>query len=386
VYSPSLGLVINTREIWENVQACLQESQARVVIEQTTPEDWDGLIKRLQQRQVDLLLLDIVPLEDDVESVIRRIKEELPAVSVIALHKSAEPEAILQAMRAGASEFLYLPFSAHLKKAMDRIATQREAPEKKTRLAGSTCAFLSAKGGCGATTIACHVALELRRHTGRDVLLADLDIGNGMIGFLMKARSQYSFLDAINNVHRLDASFWKALVSNGLPGIEVITAPTISSAWELPKLENLRRVLRFVKSCYQWSVVDLGRGLSVATMHALEEVDQTYLITTLEVPALHHAKVIVQTLLSSGYNRDNLRLVINRMPKRPEVTPDEIENIIGHPINTILPNDYPSLYEAYAEGQLLPEKSTLRGSLSNFALRIAGLEDRSKKKKFSLLG
>ena len=121
-------------------------------------------------------------------------------------------------------------------------------------------------------------------------------------------------------------------------------------------------------------------------MHALEEVDQTYLITTLEVPALHQVKVIVQTLLSSGYNRDNLRLVINRMPKRPEVTPDEIENIIGHPINTILPNDYPSLYEAYAEGQLLPEKSTLRGSLSNFALRIAGLEDRSKKKKFSLLG
>ena len=386
MYSPSLGLIINTREIWENVQACLQESQARVVIEQTTPDDWDSMIKRLQQRQVDLLLLDIVPLEDRVESVIRRIKDELPAVSIIALHKTAEPEAILQAMRAGASEFLYLPFSAHLKKAMERIATQREAPEKQTKLSGRTCAFLSAKGGCGATTIACHVALELRRHTGRDVLLADLDIGNGMIAFLMKARSQYSFIDAINNVHRLDASFWKALVSNGLPGIEVITAPTMSSAWELPKLENLRHVLRFVKNCYQWSVVDLGRGLSVATMHALEEVDQTYLVTTLEVPALHQAKVIVQTLVSSGYNRDNLRLVINRMPKRPEVTPDEIENIIGHPINTILPNDYPSLYEAYAEGQLLQEKSNLRGSLSNFALKIAGLEDRSKKKKFSLLG
>ena len=386
MYSLSLGVIISTREIWDNVQACLQESQARVVLEQTAPDNWESLIKRLEQRQPDLLLLDIVPLEDNVEHVIRRIKEALPSLAIIALHKTAEPDAILQTMRAGATEFLYLPFSAHLKKAMERIGAQRDTPEKKTRVIGRTCAFLSAKGGCGATTVACHVALELRRHTGRDVLLADLDIGNGMVAFLMKARSQYSLIDAINNVHRLDASFWKALVSNGLPGIEVITAPTISSAWELPKLENLRHVLRFVKNVYQWSVVDLGRGLSVATMHALEEVEQTYLITTLEVPALHQAKVIVQTLLSSGYSRDNLRLVINRMPKRPEVTPDEIENIIGHPIHTILPNDYPSLYEAYAEGQLLPEKSALRASLSNFALKIAGLDDRVKKKKFSLLG
>ena len=41
-----------------------------------------------------------------------------------------------------------------------------------------------------------------------------------MIGFLTKTKAIYSILDAVNNLHRLDISYWKALVSNGIPGVE----------------------------------------------------------------------------------------------------------------------------------------------------------------------
>ena len=61
--------------------------------------------------------------------------------------------------------------------------------------------------------------MELGRAGGRKVLLADFDMDAGMVGFLMKVKSPYSILDAINNLHRLDASYWKALVSNGIPGL-----------------------------------------------------------------------------------------------------------------------------------------------------------------------
>ena len=58
------------------------------------------------------------------------------------------------------------------------------------------------------------------------MLLADLDVSAGMVAFLMKSVSPYSVADALNNVDRLDSSYWKALVSNGIPGLEVISAPT----------------------------------------------------------------------------------------------------------------------------------------------------------------
>ena len=70
----------------------------------------------------------------------------------------------------------------------------------------------------------CHVAAELGRQNQK-VLLTDLDLDAGMVGFITKTKSVYSILDAINNLHRLDIHYWKALVSNGIPGVEIVASP-----------------------------------------------------------------------------------------------------------------------------------------------------------------
>jgi len=56
-------------------------------------------------------------------------------------------------------------------------------------------------------------------------------------------------------------------------------------------------------------------------MSVLDEIDETCLVTTLDVPALHQAKQIVQTLMNTGYARNRVRLILNRVPQRLEVTP-----------------------------------------------------------------
>ena len=89
---------------------------------------------------------------------------------------------------------------------------------------GKSFGFFSAKGGCGATTLACHVAAELGR-AQQKVLLADFDLDAGMVAFITKTKAVYSILDAVNNLHRLDISYWKALVSNGIPGVEIVSSP-----------------------------------------------------------------------------------------------------------------------------------------------------------------
>src|SRR5579863_7606970 len=155
---------------------------------------------------------------------------------------------------------------------------------------------MSAKGGCGATTIACHTAVELPHQTGTRVLLADLDLESGIVGFLLKAPGRYSIADAVSNTQRLDENYWKALVSNGIAGLEIITAPSTPSRQPY-RPEQLRIVLSFIRTQYDWIVLDLGRGLGFNSVAALEEVDDLVLVTTLEVPALHQAKVIIQKLL-----------------------------------------------------------------------------------------
>jgi pilus assembly protein CpaE len=121
-------------------------------------------------------------------------------------------------------------------------------------------------------------------------------------------------------------------------------------------------------------------------MNSLDEIDETYLVTTLDVPALHQSKQIIQTLSSVGYGKERLRLVLNRMPQRLDVTPDELEKMMSLPVFATLPNDYPSLYESYSEGSLLPPNSRLGKELNRMAVKVAGIQEEKGKKKFSLFG
>jgi pilus assembly protein CpaE len=125
-------------------------------------------------------------------------------------------------------------------------------------------------------------------------------------------------------------------------------------------------------------------------MAALEEMDEVCLVTTLEVPALHQSKQIVQTLLDSGYGKQRIKLILNRAPKRLDITPSELEKMLGLPIFAMVPNDYPELYETYAEGRMLNRNSELGKQIAKLACKLSGLDEdkggSGGKKRFGLFG
>jgi pilus assembly protein CpaE len=146
-------------------------------------------------------------------------------------------------------------------------------------------------------------------------------------------------------------------------------------------------VIGFARPYYDWTLVDLGRSLTRTSMAALEEIDEACLVTTLEVPALHQAKQIIQTLLDGGYGKHRIRLILNRAPKRLDITPGELEKMLGIPIFCMVPNDYPELYETYAEGRMLSAASDLGKNIARLATKLASLEEgKAVKKKFSFFG
>jgi pilus assembly protein CpaE len=380
-----VALLIANRELMEGTRAVLEALSLQVAFEQAALVNLHAALARLGQARPDVVLVEIGELGDRVAQVFREIRALPGSPALVAVHTTADPEAILSAVRAGACEFVYPPLEATLRKALERVAAELAGRHRQTT-GGKTLGFFSAKGGCGATTVACHVAVELHRQTPQRILLADLDLETGLIRFFMKTKSEYSVLDAAHNIDRLDEHFWRALISNGMPRLEVIAAPAVAASVEPPAEEAFQRVIRFARTLYDWVIVDLGRGLTPRTMNALEEIDEGFLVTTLEVPALYQAKQLITTLISSGYGTDRLRVLLNRMPKRPEVTASEVEQMLGVPIYAVLPNDYVTLNEAYTEGELLTPGSGLAAHFARLAARIANLPEPRKKTRFSLLG
>ena len=388
MYPLTIGLAIENRDLWEQAQSCLSDLPFRIIVEHQDIGDVSNFLDRLERMRPDVVLIDISSWREPLEGLVTSIRGAIGDPMIIALNSTADPDAILASMRAGINEYLYPPLRDPLRRALERRSAERSRRrDAGAKAGGKSFAFFSAKGGCGATTLITHVAAELGRQNQK-VLLADLDLDSGMVGFITKTKSVYSILDAVNNLHRLDIHYWKALVSNGIPGVEIVAAPLALASKQQIKDEQVRHVLGFARPHYDWTLVDLGRSLSHTAMAALEEIDEACLVTTLEVPALHQSKQIIQTLLDSGYGKHKIRLILNRAPKRLDITPAELEKMLGVPIYHMIPNDYPELYETYAEGRMLNRNSDLGKQIAKLAIKLAALEidEKSTKKRFALFG
>jgi pilus assembly protein CpaE len=349
------------------------------------PDDWPGLLSHLSSAQPEVLLLELEPFIGRLEDVLREIRNGSPRTKVVIVHPDLDSQTILRSIRAGADEFVHPPWDESLHIALRRLAAAIDSgPGHQHR--GKVIAFLSAKGGCGATTIACHIANLLHRQTGKSVLLADFDFTSGMIGFLMKANSMYSILDAAENLSRLDNSLWKALIAEVKPGFSVVPSPASFDYSKSPDKEDLCATIRFMRTQHDWVVLDLGRSLNSVASSVYEEVDQIFLVSVLEVIALHGLKTIVRGLIESGHNLDKLQLILNRAPKMMDMTTGELEKILGRSLYAIVPNDYASLNQAYSQGTLVSEANRLTQQFSSLAGKIAGVQQAKQKKKFALFG
>ncbi|MBV9304254.1 MAG: AAA family ATPase [Acidobacteriaceae bacterium] len=344
--------------------------------------DWASLLERIGKTKPEVLLLGLSGLSVELSAAIRQIRYHVPRIRVIALNSSADPQTILSAMRAGTNEFVHSPLADHLPQALERILSTPD-PDLVQVHRGKIVGFLSAKGGCGATTLACHVATELQKLTRKNVLLADLDLTCGLVGFLMKTPSSYSILDAVKNLTRLDESLWRALIVEHRPNLAVIPAPASYTRWDHPDENQLRQVLQFMRTQHDWVVLDLGRSLNSIATAVLDELDQLFLVSTLEVVALHGLKSIVHGLFDQG---EKLQLVLNRTPKMMDISTQELENILGRSLYAALPNDYMGLYQSYSSGNLLDSNNRLAQQIGLLAGKIAGLSPVKSKKKFALFG
>lgn len=121
---------------------------------------------------------------------------------------------------------------------------------------------------------------------------------------------------------------------------------------------------------------------SIATA-VLDEIDQLFLVSTLEVVALHGLKSIVHGLFEQG---EKLQLVLNRTPKMMDISTQELEKILGRSLYAALPNDYMSLYQSYSSGNLLDSNNRLAQHFAMLASKIAGITPAKSKKRFALFG
>ena len=152
-----------------------------------------------------------------------------PSIPVVVILNANNPDLILRCLRQGAAEFLLQPLSTEqLHPVLERLSQLSTNPGGERGGGAKVLCVMPVKGACGASTIATNLAFQWKRTGSKKVLLADLDPATGTLSFLLKLKSSYSFMDALNRAGTLDSDLWRGMVTptGGLTGgIDVLLSP-----------------------------------------------------------------------------------------------------------------------------------------------------------------
>jgi len=230
--------------------------------------------------------------------------------------------------------------------------------------------FISAKGGAGATTFTSHVATMAARHATKRILLADVDFEAGLLRFILKAKPRYTLRDALDNMHRMDSSYWQALVIRHGEKLEFIAAPEELAERTIPDTRQLGRLLRFIRTLYPLTLLDFGRCYSTAALESLPELDTLYLLVTQDLLTLENAKDFIRMAEERAKGADRIKILLNKVPGKQKPDLDGLESYLGVRPEGVFSEDAEALYETWSEGRLLGSDSVLGRQLGTLAKSI----------------
>ena len=306
-------------------------------------------------------------------------------VTVIALAESRDPDILLQAMRAGCSEFLAKPYRpAELDHTLQRLQQIWSTSAEANAAGGKILGFLGVKGGVGTTTLAVHLAMNLVQVHGKRILLIDHHPELGHVCVYLGVDGQRSsYQEVVRSVTRLDTELLRGIVSKHASGLEILSSPDTCGAVSNMDADVVARALKFLRTEYDYIIVDCPNCLDEMTMAVVEASSTVYLVATPEIGAIRDLSRYVDHLTLDSSTTDKLQVVINRVSSRYAVHVEHIEKAIRLPVAIRLPNSYADLVRSANLGEpiSLKNKSEFNAEFLNWSNTLVGSTGQSSPTK-----
>ena len=283
-------------------------------------------------------------------SAIERIRLAAPHAAIVNVALDSQPDLILQSMRAGANEFFTWPVNEPtFHEMLRRVAGRRQAAPSQ-RPTATTLTFIGAKGGAGTTTVAVNCAVELARLSKRPTVIVDLKAGLGEVSLFLGVRSRYSLLDAMDNLHRLDAEFLRELVAKHKSGLEILAGSDQFDRPSSTDVTAIDEVFRLLTRQYEYIVIDAGSQVNPCSIAAMYAADSICLVANPDVPSVRNAQRLLDKVQQLGIAAERVRVLLNRAAEPYPIPPSQIETALGHPIAQMFPSDYRTVSAALNSG------------------------------------
>ena len=295
-------------------------------------------LPRLLEQRFDVIVID---LDSDPEYALKLVEHICASstATVMVYSEKADSGLLVRCMRAGAREFFTRPFAEHtVSEALLRVSSRRPAARPKKKAVGRLLAFLGAKGGDGVTTLACNFAVALAQESGQSTLLIDLDLPLGDAALNLGVVAEYSTINALQNVARLDSSFLSKLLVKHGTGVSVLAAPGKFPGFDAPN-ESIDKLLTVARQDFDNVVIDMGSRLDLMGTGLFKDSSTVYLVIQAGIAGLRNANRLISQYFVTDVPK--LEIVLNRFqPRGVGVAEDQITKALTRPAQWKIPNDY----------------------------------------------
>lgn len=337
-----------------------------------------GIVEKLEAREPDLVVVDVgdgVATDPDALALVR----ELTATrGLVVTGPEASSSQLLELMRAGVSEYLPKPVDdGSLRAAIRRQSQQPSQKVDANRKAGELHAVYAAKGGSGVTTTAVNVAVQMARVSDKKILLVDLTSELGTAAVTMGLEPRYSFLDVIQNAHRMDWDLLESHLERHESGVYFLGAPILPGEVQGLGREDVKDLLRLLRGHFDVVVVDLGKVSSANDLAVIEAADHALLVTTPELPTLKNTRALLTRFATStAVDTERTRLVLNAYWPECEVSVGQVEEALGIDVFATLRRDGNGVPHSINLGLpiVLNGKSPFSQDVKALGSRLAGAE------------
>jgi len=343
----------------------------------------DPVVRRVQSANAEVVLVDI-PVDNPLLALraVEILHQELPDAALFAVGSMAQPQVIVNAMRAGAREFVERPTTTtDLLEAFVRLSTaQRKNRREDTR--GKMFPLVNAKGGSGSTTVAVNLALALQAAHGNTALVDIALLGHCALHLNLKP--VFTVADAIRNLHRLDSSLLESFMTRHGGGVQLLAGPTTPVGSE-PSTAEYAKLFDLLAGHFRYVVVDVSSRMD-ATTRLVSNLAQTVLLVAHTDVASLWSAARVQQYLSENGSREKVQLVLNRFRKIAGFSESDAEAAAGAKLLWKIPNQYFAVSTAIDRGvPLLQQNHTEIGrSFTGLAARLTENDLDVKRKAWSL--
>lgn len=307
----------------------------------------DPVTRRVRAANPDVTLVDIPA--DNPSLALRAIElmhQEMPEGAIFAVGTLNQPQVIVNAMRAGAREFIERPTNTtDLLEAFVRL-TSAQRRGRQEGLRGKVFSVINAKGGNGATTVAVNLALALQSAYGQTALIDLAPLGHTALHMNMKP--VFTVSDATRNLHRMDASLLESFMTRHSGGLQLLAGSNVPAALD-PSTAEFVRLFDMLVSHYRYVVVDASSRFDAATRLIASLSETVLLVACSDVASLWSAARVHQYLGESG-GRERVRLVLNRFRKVPGFSEADAETAVGAKMIWRVPNQYFAVSSAIDRG------------------------------------